>query len=155
MLLLSQQAQQAATIIRLQGGSCQQKHRHRNAGSKIGPGGPETRPETQEKRPTTNRNSGTLPRPKGFLYQRSYRKLTCFASARSPSQSGHASEPRGTHSRPLSRAPQNLRVFMFFDPGPGASGGPRKAPLSYPWAFPGPPGGPRDLRQTKAKNLET
>ncbi len=60
----------------LQGGLCQQKHRHRNADSKIGPGGQENRPETQEKRPKTTkteRNSGTLPRPKGFLYQRPYR----------------------------------------------------------------------------------
>ncbi len=34
-----------------------------------------------------------------------------------------------------------------------ARGGPR-GPGSYPWAFPGPPGGPQDLGQTKAKNLK-
>jgi hypothetical protein len=37
----------------LQGGFCQQKHRHRNTDPKIGPGGKEHRSETQGK-PTTN-----------------------------------------------------------------------------------------------------
>jgi hypothetical protein len=59
---------------------------------------------------------------------------------------------------PLNRALQKVWGFRFFDPGPGASGGPRKVSLGYPWAFPGPPGAsrrpPRDLRQTKAKKLE-
>ena len=57
-----------------------------------------------------------------------------------------------------SRALQKVWAFRFFDPGPGASGGPRKVPLGYPGPARGPrgpPGGLRDLRQTKAKNLET
>ncbi len=55
---------------------------------------------------------------------------------------------------PLSRALRKLWVFRFFDPGPGASGGPRKVPLGVPWAFPGPPGaskkppGPKTNRET-------
>ncbi len=39
----------------LQGGLCRQKHSHRNTDSKIGPGGQETRPETQGKRPKTQK----------------------------------------------------------------------------------------------------
>jgi hypothetical protein len=48
----------------------------------------------------------------------------------------------------LSKALQKVWVFRFFDPDPGASGGPREPP----WLIRGPS---RDLRQTKAKNLET
>ncbi len=40
---------------------------------------------------------------------------------------------------PLSRALQQVWVFRFFDPGPGASGGPRKVPLSV--GLPGASGG--------------
>ncbi len=60
-------------------------------------------------------------------------------------------------TRPLNGALQKVWVFRFFDPGPGGSGGPREASLSA--GLPGAPGGlpeaPRDLGQTKAKNLET
>ncbi len=42
--------------------------------------------------------------------------------------------------------------FMLFDTGPG--GGPG-APGKSPRAIRRPPGGPRDLKQTKTKNLET
>ncbi len=53
---------------------------------------------------------------------------------------------------------QKVWVLRFFDPGPGGSGGPREVPWPIPGpsrGLRGPPGGPRDLRQTKAKNLET
>ena len=49
----------------LQGGFCRLKHRHRNTDPKIGPGGRDSRPGAQGKRPKpskTFRNSGTLPR---------------------------------------------------------------------------------------------
>ena len=58
----------------------------------------------------------------------------------------------------LDRALQKVLVFRFFDLVPGGSGGPREAPRAIrgPSRDPrGPPGGPRNLRQTKAKNLET
>ncbi len=58
--------------------------------------------------------------------------------------------------RPLSRALQKVLVFRFFDPGPGGPGGPREAPQSYPWAFPGPPGSsrsPRAMDVTKPYNF--
>ncbi len=54
-------------------------------------------------------------------------------------------------ARPLSRALQKVWVFRFVDPGPGASGGPRKVPLGYPWAFPGPPGAPGTQDKPKQK----
>ncbi len=55
------------------------KHSHRNTYFSIGSGGYETRPETQRKRPNTTknqRNSRTLPRSRGFLYQRSHRTFS-------------------------------------------------------------------------------
>ncbi len=42
-----------------------------------------------------------------------------------------------------------------YGPAKSMGGGPREATQSHPWAFPGPPVASRDLRQTKAKNLET
>ncbi len=63
-------------------------------------------------------------------------------------------------TRPLSRALQKVWVFRFFDPGPGASGGPRKVSLGYPWAFPGPPEasrrppGPKTDQSKKPRNLK-
>ncbi len=55
--------------------------------------------------------------------------------------------------------PCNKHGFVsFFDPGPKGSGSVREAPEGPPWAFRGlrgPPRSLRDLRQTKAKNLET
>ncbi len=48
----------------------------------------------------------------------------------------------------------------FFDPGLGASEGPRKVPLGYPWAFPGPPEasrrspGPKTNQSKKPRNLK-
>ncbi len=64
------------------------------------------------------------------------------------------------YTRPLSGALQQVWVFRFFDPGPGGSGGPREAPQSHPWAFPGPPGasrrppGPKTNPSKKPKNLK-
>ncbi len=61
---------------KLHGGFCQQKHSHSNTDSEIGPGGQEKKPKTKgtrPKTPKTYRNSGTLPRTKGFLYQPPYR----------------------------------------------------------------------------------
>ena len=66
----------------------------------------------------------------------------------------------GLYSGPLSRALQKVWVFRFFDPGPGGSGGPREAPQSPPWAFPGPPGasrrppGPKTNQSKKPRNLK-
>ncbi len=46
------------------------------------------------------------------------------------------------------------------DPAPGGSGGPREAPLGYPWAFPGPPGafrrppGPKTNESKKLRNVK-
>ena len=61
-------------------------------------------------------------------------------------------------SRPLRRAMQKYGFLCFLIRAPE----PREAPGWSPWAIRGPsrglrrpPGGPRDLRQTKAKNLET
>ncbi len=51
-------------------------------------------------------------------------------------------------------------VFRFSDPGPGASGGPRKVPLGYLWAFPGPPEasrkppGPKTNQSKNPRNLK-
>ncbi len=62
--------------------------------------------------------------------------------------------------RPLSRALQKTLVFRFFEPAPGGSGGPREAPLSYPWAFLGPSGasrrppGPKTNQSEKTRNLK-
>ncbi len=75
---LNQIVQQVAInlyTVEIQGGLCRQKHRHKNTDSKIGPRGVENPPETRGKRPPTSNtptNSGTLPRPNGFLYQRPY-----------------------------------------------------------------------------------
>ena len=66
----------ASARLRPAGWFCRQKSLHRNADSKINPGRWETRPEHEGKRPKTpktHRNSGTLSRPNGFLYQRPYR----------------------------------------------------------------------------------
>ncbi len=59
----------------------------------------------------------------------------------------------GDHKK---RTLQKVWVFRFFDPGPGASGGPRKVPLGFPWAMPGSPGATRrppgpQTNQTKTK----
>ena len=63
---------------------------------------------------------------------------------------------QGGYNWAAQSGPAKSMGFLFFDQGPGGSGGPREAHLSYPWALPGHPGGgPRDIRQTKAKNLET
>ncbi len=62
-------------------------------------------------------------------------------------------------SRPLSRALQKVWVFRLFDPGPGPSGGPRKVPLGYPWAFPRHPEasrrppGPKTNQSQKPRNV--
>ena len=62
--------------------------------------------------------------------------------------------------RSLSRAQQKVLVYRFFDPGLGGSGGPREAPLGYPWAFPEPPGasrrptGPKTNQSKKPRNLK-
>ncbi len=48
--------------------------------------------------------------------------------------------------------------FCFVDPGSGASGAPRRVPLGYPWAFPGPPGAsrrPPGPKTNQLNNLET
>ena len=61
---------------------------------------------------------------------------------------------------PLKRAPQQIWVFRFFGLGPGGSEGPREAPQSPPWAFPGPPGasrrppGPKTNKSKKHRNLK-
>ncbi len=63
-------------------------------------------------------------------------------------------------ARPLSRALQQVWVFRFCDSGSGNSGGPREAPKSHPWAFPGPPGasrrppGPKANQSKKPINLK-
>jgi hypothetical protein len=63
-------------------------------------------------------------------------------------------------TRPLNRALQQVRVFGFFDPGPGGSADPREAPGGPPSAFPGPPGasrrppGPRTNQRSKFRNLK-
>ncbi len=62
----------SATVV-IQGGFCQQKHRHKNTDSQIGPGGRKTGREPTEndqkpRKPTETQ--GPWPRPKGFLYQR-------------------------------------------------------------------------------------
>ena len=73
---------------------------------------------------------------------------------------GSCSARLDPETRPLSRALQKVWVFRFFDPGPGASGGPWKAPLGYPWVFPGPPGasrrppGPKTKQSKKPRNLK-
>ena len=43
-------------------------------------------------------------------------------------------------TRPLSRALQKVWVFRFFDPGPGASGGPPEGPPGLSVGLPGAPG---------------
>jgi hypothetical protein len=59
---------------------------------------------------------------------------------------------------PLNRALQKVRVFRFLTRargGPGARGRPPRALRGPSRGLRGPPGGLQDLRQTKAKNLET
>ena len=59
----------------------------------------------------------------------------------------------------ISRAHKIKYGFLSFltraQGGPGAPGSPPKALRGPSRGFRGPPGGPRDLRQTKPKNLET
>ncbi len=56
--------------------------------------------------------------------------------------------------------PATTYGFLFFlTRAPGASGGPRKVPLGYPGAFPGPPGASRrppgpKTNQQKLRNLK-
>ena len=54
----------------LQGGFCQQKHRHRNTDPKIGPGGNTARKpkENRPQSPKTVRKSGTPPEAKGCIH---------------------------------------------------------------------------------------
>ena len=66
---------------------CRLKRRHKNTGPKIRPGGWETRPGAQGKRPKaakSNRNSGTMPRLEGDLHQSSYRKFASVHSGGRP-----------------------------------------------------------------------
>ncbi len=154
----------------IQGGFCQQKHSHRSADSKIGPGDWETRPKTKGERTTNStihRNSGTLPRPKGFLYQRPYRRVQ-------PGPGYHL-DPRAVC--PCADVAVRVRVelagrivlpklgrsvgpckkygFLGCWGDPGGPGGPLRAIRGPSRGLRGPPGSPRDLKQTKAKNLKT
>ena len=68
---------------------CQQKHRHRNTDSKIGPEGVGKQAGNHRKTtktPNNHRNSGTLPLPKRFRYQR-------------PHRSGPPARPQGAADR--------------------------------------------------------
>ena len=56
-------ASNLAHVHDLLGGFCRQKHSHRNTDSRIGPGGQETRAETQGKRPTKTENPQKLRDP--------------------------------------------------------------------------------------------
>ncbi len=61
--------------MQITGRVCRQKHSHRTTDPKIGPGGEESQPGTKERpeTPKTHINSGTLPRPKWFLFSSPYR----------------------------------------------------------------------------------
>ncbi len=59
-------------------------------------------------------------------------------------------------ARTLSRALQQIWVFMFFDPGSGGPGGPGRPPRAIPrglGGFRGPPRKTRDPPRTKQQNL--
>ena len=52
----------------------------------------------------------------------------------------------GPQARPLTRAPQQIYVFIFLARSPRAPGDPGRHPKAIRWGFgdfPGPPGGPR------------
>ncbi len=60
----------------------------------------------------------------------------------------------------VAECPANKYCFCsLFEPGPGGSGGPREAPRSPAWAFPGPPGasrmppGPKTNQSKKSRSL--
>ena len=57
-----------------------------------------------------------------------------------------AENESGAQARPLTRAPQQIYVFIFLARSPRAPGDPGRHPKAIRWGFgdfPGPPGGPR------------
>ena len=82
----------------------------------------------------------------------------CFARVAVTSDVRDLGQTR-TRARPLRRALQKVLVFMFFDPGPGGSEGPREGPeaLRGPFrCFRGSrrPPGPKTNQSKKPRNLK-
>ncbi len=89
---------------------CRQKHCHRNENFKIGPWRQETWPKTKGKRPTTqntDRNSETLPRPKGFLHQSPDREATLHKGNTAREATGTAVDQVHTRSLKSSKSIKN------------------------------------------------
>ncbi len=86
--------------------------------------------------------------------------VSSLSSARPRRQAARLKEGlprrRSASTGPLRRALQKVWVFRFVDPGPGGSGGPRKALRAIPRGFGdfrGPSGSPRDPPRTETENL--
>ncbi len=94
----------------LQGGFCRQKHRHRNTDPQIGPGGYETRPETQGNRPKTPKpteTQGPCPDLKSFCIK----ALTVFVPPPPRIKTApHLREPFGCRRRPATHGRPRLMV---------------------------------------------